>query len=367
LGRLAHSLQLVPPRSRRVALTEEAVAIARRLGEPADLAAVLIYQSWAMDGPVDNSDQLAAAEEIERLGKEIEDKEIVLRALHLRSDAQFEGGEIDELRRTVDELGFIANELRYPEYTRIRRSWDAVFAAIEGNFPQAETICEEVYETMLSMAHPQAELVHVGLVLSAQWLSGRLIEGLPLFEAMAQALPERLLFPSIVAWCSAEAGMNERSVSALDAISRESVEELEQNFMWWGAMVGMADATTLVRHVEWADVLYSALLPFADRNATLGSSTFLGSARHHLGTLAATLGRWDDAAEHFELALARHREMRARPFAALTQQSYANMLFDRGDPADDERARNMQDEALATAAELGLRAVEYRASLNART
>jgi hypothetical protein len=339
------------------------VAIARRLRDPADLAAVLIYQSWALDGPVDNSDQLAAADEISRLGKEIGDKEMVLRALHLRSDAQFEAGELGALRSTVDELGFIADDLRYPEYTRIRRSWDAVFAVIEGDFDHARAVSDEVYETMSAMGHPQAELVHVGLVLGAEWLQGRLIDGLPLYEAMAQALPERLLFPSIVAWCSAEAGMNERSRSALDAISRDSVEELEQNFMWWGAIVGMADAASLVGHTEWAEILYDVLIPFADRNATLGSSCFLGSARHHLGTLAATLGRWDEAGDHFEVALAKHQEMGARPFVALTQQSYANMLFERGDRAYEGRAHGMQAEALVTARELGLSAVEYRAAL----
>ena len=366
LGRLAHSLQLVPPRTRRVALAEEAVAIARRLGDPADLAAVLIYQSWAMDGPVDNADQLAAADEIRRLGEEIGDREIVLRSLHLQSDAHFEAGNVERLHSAVEELGSIAHELRYPEYTRIARSWGAVFAVIEGRFEEARTITDEVYETLKAMGHPQADLIRVGLVLPAEWLQGTIIDWLPIYEPLAEALPERLLFASIVAWCSAEGGMNDRALKALNGISHESVRELEQNFMWWGAIVGLTTATTLLGDREWADLLYECMSPFADRNATLGSSTYLGSASHHLGVLATTLQRWDEAEQHFEDALEKQKAMGARGFVALTQQCYAGTLLERGRPEDEERARSLADEAADTAGTLGLVAVQRRAEARSR-
>ncbi len=362
LGRLAHTLQLVPPRTRRVALAEEAVAIARRLGDPADLAAVLIYQNWALDGPVDNADQLAASEEIKRLGEEIGDKEIVLRALHLRSDALFEAGKVGDLRSTVDELRSVAHALRYPEYTRIARSWDAVFAVIEGRFDDARVITDEVYETLKAMGHSQADLVRVGLVLPADLMEGTLIDQLPIYEALAEALPERLLFPSIVAWCSAEAGLYDRARKAMNQIARESVESLEQNFMWWGAMVGLMTAASLLGDREWAELLYRCASPFGDRNASLGSSTYLGSAAHHLGALAATLERWDEAEQHFETALEKQTEMGARAFLALTQQCYGNMLLDRGRSSDEERARSLIQQASATSAELGLVAVQQRAA-----
>lgn len=39
----------------------------------------------------------------------------------------------------------------------------------------------------------------------------------------------------------------------------------------------------------------------------------LGSASHYLGLLAATTGRWDDAAAHFEAAIRAHEGMGAAP------------------------------------------------------
>ncbi len=367
LGRLAHTLALVPPRSRRVALAEEAVAIARRLGDPADLAAVLIYQGWALDGPVDNSDQLAAADEIRRLGEEIGDKEVVLRAVHLRSDALFEAGRKEELVASLDELRRIAHELKYPEYTRIARSWESVFAVIEGRFDEGRAIAEEVNDTLKAMAHPQADVIRAGLVMPVEWLQGTLIEWLPIYEAIAQALPDRMLFPSIIAWCSAEGGMTDRARRALDAISHESVGDFEQNFMWWGGMVGLVTAATLLEDREWADLLYRLVLPFSDRNSTLGSTCYLGSAKHHLGVLASTLELWDEAESHFESALDAERNFGARPFLALTQQCYANMLRARGNASDKDRADQLQAEATATAGELGLVTVQNRAAVASAT
>src|SRR5205823_1507973 len=56
---------------------------------------------------------------------------------------------------------------------------------------------------------------------------------------------------------------------------------------------------------EYGPSVYMALLPYAGYNVTTGAgtSTAIGSVSRYLGILAATLERWDHAAEHFEQAL----------------------------------------------------------------
>jgi hypothetical protein len=44
----------------------------------------------------------------------------------------------------------------------------------------------------------------------------------------------------------------------------------------------------------------------------------LGSASHYLGLLVATMGRWDDAIAHLQVAMAAHDRMRA---ASLLERS----------------------------------------------
>ena len=87
----------------------------------------------------------------------------------------------------------------------------------------------------------------------------------------------------------------------------------------------------------------------------LGYAAYLGAVDHHLGTLAAVLGRTDDAVEHLGAALERHRAIEARPWVALSAAWLANVLAERDGPGDAERGpRRCTAEARALAARAGL-------------
>ena len=75
-----------------------------------------------------------------------------------------------------------------------------------------------------------------------------------------------------------------------------------------------------------------------------------GSVHHHLGVLAGTLGRRDDAERHFRRALERNARLGSPPLLAHTQAAYGALLL-AGDPA---RASALLDAALATARTLGM-------------
>ncbi len=92
-------------------------------------------------------------------------------------------------------------------------------------------------------------------------------------------------------------------------------------------------------------------------------ASFLGAADHWLGVLAGVAGRFTEAIEHLEVALARHRDMGSRPLAALTEEAYGHVLSMRGRAADLERARMLTGSAMRTADELGLAAIRDRQRL----
>jgi DNA-binding CsgD family transcriptional regulator len=85
-----------------------------------------------------------------------------------------------------------------------------------------------------------------------------------------------------------------------------------------------------------------------------------GAASRYLGMLAATMERWEEAAQHFEDALAMNTRMGARPWSAHTQREYAKMLLARNQPGDSDKATALLTAALATARELGMHALEAR-------
>jgi DNA-binding NarL/FixJ family response regulator len=69
---------------------------------------------------------------------------------------------------------------------------------------------------------------------------------------------------------------------------------------------------------------------------------------------------WQTAEEHFEDALTMNAQMGARTWLAHTQHDYATMLLARHQPGDAEQAAGLLHEALTTARELGMRALEDR-------
>jgi hypothetical protein len=77
----------------------------------------------------------------------------------------------------------------------------------------------------------------------------------------------------------------------------------------------------------------------------------LGSAASFLGKLAATMGRADLAADHFERALTANTELQAPVCLARTQVDYARAL------GGGSRAEELLEAAAGTAAALGSGAV----------
>jgi tetratricopeptide (TPR) repeat protein len=80
----------------------------------------------------------------------------------------------------------------------------------------------------------------------------------------------------------------------------------------------------------------------------------LDSTSRSLGILATLLGRFDDAARHFEEALRMNIRMGARPWVAHTEHHYSEMLAARGEPHDKPRARELAGRALANYRSLGM-------------
>jgi len=84
------------------------------------------------------------------------------------------------------------------------------------------------------------------------------------------------------------------------------------------------------------------------------------SAYRVLGLLAQTFGDIQQAATHFEDALAFCRQAGYRPELAWTCCDYADTLLQRKEPGDREKAMSLLDESLAISSELGMRPLMER-------
>jgi hypothetical protein len=66
------------------------------------------------------------------------------------------------------------------------------------------------------------------------------------------------------------------------------------------------------------------------------------------------MGRFEEAGEHFELAIAQNQKTGAAPWVARSQYDYAHMLVRQRDSAHRDRIRALATEARRTANRLGM-------------
>jgi DNA-binding SARP family transcriptional activator len=352
LGRLAQWGHFDRSRDERQRLTDEAVAMARRLGDPETLAAVLRYRYWAMDGPDDIDLQIAVAKEIAGLGEKIGDGEIILHGLKCELHARFELGDYDASRRVAADLGALAVQIQQPEYLRLVYMWDSLVAGAEGRYADAERNAAEAAAILERTEHPQLYALYVGLSLPWRWLQGRMEELRPLLElgkTGRASLGERAL----VAWVASEIGERDQAEAVMADLDPAEVTGGDRNFHWWFLMVGLAQTALNLGDRRWAATLYDLIEPYADHNCRAGQATFLGAASLQLGGLALLLGHEELAIGHLEAALTRHTDMEAWPLAAMTKHVLASALAKSESPPHGARAEVLASEATDAAVALG--------------
>ncbi len=161
-------------------------------------------------------------------------------------------------------------------------------------------------------------------------------------------------WPPRPAWLHAELGHTEQARTALAAHGDRVLGGPGGERIWRAQAVDLVEACVLLGDRDRAAELYRLLDPYRE-HVLLEATDFRAVGWHYLGLLAATLGRWDAAADHLGQALTAHRRLGAVPWVALTQHAAAGVLRARGGPGDLDRARKLAGTAGGTAAALGLR------------
>ncbi|MGN6106814.1 MAG: AAA family ATPase, partial [Kofleriaceae bacterium] len=113
-----------------VALTHEAIALARAQADPSLLAAVLVSAHTALWTPENLDERAAIADEIEALTASLEDPDLRVRGLHTRVIALAERGDLSGAERALAQCLALADERRDPTVGRLRhrarRCWRPV-------------------------------------------------------------------------------------------------------------------------------------------------------------------------------------------------------------------------------------------------
>jgi tetratricopeptide (TPR) repeat protein len=146
---------------------------------------------------------------------------------------------------------------------------------------------------------------------------GRLKEVEPVLRYFVQQHGALAAWGPGLALLYCELGLTEEALSAFEPLAQHDFTDLPRDALWMACMIYLVDICMYLGDVHRVAILHEILLPFAERNVVIASGVFCcGALSRYLGALATVMGRWDEAAKHFEDAMAMNARMEAWPWLA---------------------------------------------------
>jgi tetratricopeptide (TPR) repeat protein len=354
LSRLAAALRHGPSRDRRERISEEAVGIARRIGDPATLAYALAASAASLHAPHNAQRRLDEGEEIVSLAVRAGDRERLFDGHENSFWAAWELGDPDRRTRELDSMTRVAGDLRQPAQHWLLAVAQATLAISQGRFTEAPELIERAAATgapVLPWGAAAARRMQLFLVHREQ---RRLDEYEREVEDYAHEFPSPLVHGAIRAHLYARLERVDKAQALVDDLMRRGLSAWHVDEEWLLSICLLGDTCPSLGDAAPAAALYELLLPYARFNAVAVPELSLGSTSRPLGVLATLLGRLEEAARHFEEALRMNEKMGARPWVAHTQAEYAGMLLRRDAEGDRARAEALMSRAEATYDELAM-------------
>jgi hypothetical protein len=161
---------------------------------------------------------------------------------------------------------------------------------------------------------------------------------------------------SVLAHTYHRLGREEEAAALVHETMRHDLSEWHVDEQWLISVCLLAEtAGAVVGDAAPTAYLYDLLLRYSGQNAVAVPELAMDSTSRTLGLLATALGRFADAARHFEQATLMNERMGARPWVAHTQHAQARMLLRRDGVGDRERAAALLSRAQATFRVLAMR------------
>ena len=353
LGRLAAALQPALDPEVPMAIARDAIAMARRVAEPAIHLGVLHAGSSALLYFADPAERIPLNRELVALAGRQGDKVLVLRG-HLRLVVDYlEAGDAGRADAALEEADPLAREIGLPAHLWTAAAVRAMRRVMQGRFAEAEELAARAREIADQIEDPARALsftMHrIGLLRAA----ARHEE----LARFAEPAVESLRLTDIPYARTCLAALHARIGRA--GAARAALGELADDVSWAAGrlqLVWLAEVAAAADDRALAARIAPLMVPVSLRNHSWGVGAMVceGPVARAQGLVAAMLDRFDEAERHFEDALDRVEGLGAPPHRARIELEYAAMLARRGRAGDVERARRLLDSAVRASDELGM-------------
>ena len=331
----------------QIAFGREALAVAERVQDAQAVRASYQALLAALSGPEHLEERMTMAQELIRLGSEAGDRYAELWG-HIRLMIALLGsGDVDGVDRELEIIYPRAADTREPAYIGRRPSWTGMRAAMEGEWDKAEQCVQELLAAFQQVQ--VAWLFQAGTILmyDVRRSLGRLDE----MEGPLRAAQEQNPLPAYtgaLALLYCYLGRDDDARKILEDFSEDDLRQIPRDWTFVSAICMFISTVRQLADKDRARVLYELLLPYRNQHIVIGDAVlYFGSAVYNLGLAAATMGDLDEAETLLKEAIEAERRCRARPYLARSQYEYAAVLVERSDPADQEKALELVNEALA--------------------
>jgi eukaryotic-like serine/threonine-protein kinase len=359
LATLAAELLFHPRSDERFGLADEALALARRVGDDATTFDVAVHRVLSTASPERLDGHWRDTIEIVALANNVGDPHRNILAMMLRYFVGIQSGHLDEVAEQPGIATVAASELGQPMLIWLAGAMRAGLLIFQARLDEAETLATEALTTGQAAGEDDAILWYSGQLTAIRYQQDRMSELIDLLAGFVAANPQLPVWQGLLAMSMCELERFDDARNALERLSTDRYETVPRDQFWIPTLCFAAEACRYVGDVGQARLLYDLLKPW--RHLSAAVSVFsIGSVERTLGVLATQLHEHDTAERHLLRAIAKNERDGSPLWAATARLDLADLYLRRRRDNDVERFHEVVGRACDDVKNLGANRVTRR-------
>ena len=326
----------------------EAVAMARRVGDPQTFVVVVAECSAGLVVPEHLQEHLVDVAEVARIADASGDPTLGVLAHWSGGFAAADAGRRDELAEHALRLRAAAERTGIGTHRWFAAHMAVLDALFGGDLAAVDAALTE-YQEIGNRSGKEADTLTqaAAMIVTLAFYRGELGPVIPMVEFGREHNPGLPVYSATLAWAHA---LEDDLVPARRLLDEARADDfaLPRDFIWTTGQCLWMQVAHVLGDRAAASVLLERLEPLGHMMACSHASV-IGAVRHYVGLGRMTVGDLDRAVEDLERAVELHRSVRAPHLVAMSECSLAAALATTGDGDDLARARTLAAAALRAA------------------
>jgi class 3 adenylate cyclase/tetratricopeptide (TPR) repeat protein len=351
LANLASELTYDEDRNQTLGLADQALTLAKDVGDPAVLLHVLLGRFPTVFQPDRAVQCLSDTSELLDLARQVDDPQALVLAAMYRFNACLSLADLDGLDAALNLARQGVERLGLPLLQHLVLIKENMRALLAGDLPASEAFAQKAFEIGRKCGVPEAVAHYHAQVTRIRYAQGRVGELVPVFEDLVSSNPTVTPLRSTLCRLYCLLGRFDEARPLFDIDAAHEFESVPWNRYLLMNMSVYAEACADLEILPPARMLYKRLRPYCDQ-VPVGDATFLAPVAFYCARLATLLGEVDRAVEHFREAETINTKLESPLWSVITRSEWAATLLGRGTDADRDRAQDLIDGVIPAAAQL---------------